>query len=319
MGREDFEIGDGKPEIAAAGGVLLARDERRRAPRSRSSTAPSTWTGRCPRASSRRARAGTRRRCARWRRRPATGASRSPSCPTSPIWTERRGDKLVRYWLMEPIEGGFEPHEEVDELRWVTPDEADELLTYPHDKELVRKALRRYRWRRFTRALMPWSRQPMPACEPAWAGNEPALRWTVEYGQYRPRRKELRRDEQHRDRDPRGRLLLGRRRSCCASATASSRPGSDTPAGRTPNATYGNHRRPRRGRRDRLRSRADLLPGHPRVLLPDPRPDDQGPPGQRHRLAATARRSSTRATSSARSPRTRSPTSTPPACGRARS
>ena len=40
----------------------------------------------------------------------------------------------------------------------------------------------------------------------------------------------------------------------------------------------------RRGGRDRLRPRAHLLPGHPRVLLPDPRPDDQGPPGQRHRL-----------------------------------
>ena len=40
----------------------------------------------------------------------------------------------------------------------------------------------------------------------------------------------------------------------------------------------------RRGGRDRLRSREDLLPGHPRVLLPDPRPVDQGPPGQRHRV-----------------------------------
>ena len=43
-----------------------------------------------------------------------------------------------------------------------TPAEAEELLTYPHDKELVRKGLRRYRWRRLTRALTPWSRQPMP-------------------------------------------------------------------------------------------------------------------------------------------------------------
>ena len=42
--------------------------------------------------------------------------------------------------------------------------------------------------------------------------------------------------------------------------------------------------RSRRGGRDRLRPRAHLLPGHPRVLLPDPRPDDQGPPGQRLRL-----------------------------------
>ena len=64
-------------------------------------------------------------------------------------YLDRKGRrKLVRYWLMEPIDGGFEPHGEVDELRWVTPDEADELLTYPHDKELVHKALRRHRIRR---------------------------------------------------------------------------------------------------------------------------------------------------------------------------
>ena len=63
---------------------------------------------------------------------------------------------------MEPIEGEFTAHEEVDELHWVTQSEADELLTYAHDKELVRKALRRYRWRKLMRALTPWSRQPMP-------------------------------------------------------------------------------------------------------------------------------------------------------------
>jgi len=70
--------------------------------------------------------------------------------------------KLVRYWLMEPTDGDFQPHAEVDELRWLTGDEAYELLTYEHDKEVVRKALRRHRWQRLIRALTPWSRQPMP-------------------------------------------------------------------------------------------------------------------------------------------------------------
>lgn len=50
--------------------------------------------------------------------------------------------KLVRYWLMEPIEGGFEPHGEVDDLRWLTRREAERMLTYQHDRELVRLALR---------------------------------------------------------------------------------------------------------------------------------------------------------------------------------
>ena len=47
--------------------------------------------------------------------------------------------KLVRYWLMHVEDDpGFEPNDEVDELRWLTPAEAAELLTYPHDAELVR-------------------------------------------------------------------------------------------------------------------------------------------------------------------------------------
>jgi 8-oxo-dGTP diphosphatase len=50
--------------------------------------------------------------------------------------------KLVRYWLMDPVEGSFEPHGEVDELRWVTIEEAEAMLTYKHDKDLIRRAMR---------------------------------------------------------------------------------------------------------------------------------------------------------------------------------
>jgi 8-oxo-dGTP diphosphatase len=53
--------------------------------------------------------------------------------------------KLVRYWLMEPLEGGFEPHDEVDELRWLTRREAGKLLTYDHDRELIDVAMKRRR------------------------------------------------------------------------------------------------------------------------------------------------------------------------------
>jgi 8-oxo-dGTP diphosphatase len=49
--------------------------------------------------------------------------------------------KLVRYWLMEPVEGSFQPHGEVDELRWLTMKEAEALLTYEHDRDLVRRAM----------------------------------------------------------------------------------------------------------------------------------------------------------------------------------
>ncbi len=45
--------------------------------------------------------------------------------------------KRVRYWAMEAIAGGFEPNDEVDEVRWVTREDAAGLLTYQRDAELV--------------------------------------------------------------------------------------------------------------------------------------------------------------------------------------
>ena len=46
--------------------------------------------------------------------------------------------KLVRYWLMTPeAETAFEPNDETDEVRWLTPDEARALLSYDHDRELL--------------------------------------------------------------------------------------------------------------------------------------------------------------------------------------
>ena len=57
-------------------------------------------------------------------------------------YEDRKGRaKVVRYWLMEPEdETAFTPNDEVDELRWLAPPEAVELLTYPHDAELVEAA-----------------------------------------------------------------------------------------------------------------------------------------------------------------------------------
>jgi 8-oxo-dGTP diphosphatase len=45
--------------------------------------------------------------------------------------------KLVRYWEMTPVDGEFEPTHEVDELRWLEPEEAAELLSYDHDREVL--------------------------------------------------------------------------------------------------------------------------------------------------------------------------------------
>lgn len=53
-------------------------------------------------------------------------------------YTDPKGrPKTVRYWRMEPISGEFAPNNEVDELRWLEPDEAARCLTYDHDRALV--------------------------------------------------------------------------------------------------------------------------------------------------------------------------------------
>lgn len=53
-------------------------------------------------------------------------------------YVDHRGrDKLVRYWLMTVVDGGFEPNDEVDEVRWVTADEAAELLSYTRDRTVL--------------------------------------------------------------------------------------------------------------------------------------------------------------------------------------
>jgi 8-oxo-dGTP diphosphatase len=46
--------------------------------------------------------------------------------------------KVVRYWLMEPLEDqGFTPNDEVDDVRWLEIPAAAALMSYEHDQELV--------------------------------------------------------------------------------------------------------------------------------------------------------------------------------------
>ena len=47
--------------------------------------------------------------------------------------------KVVRYWMMEPIDGEFVPSNEVDEMRWLPVADAGRLLSYEHDRELLRE------------------------------------------------------------------------------------------------------------------------------------------------------------------------------------
>lgn len=60
----------------------------------------------------------------------------------SPVgYTDHEGrSKAVRYWAMRAVEVAFSPNDEVDELRWLTAEEALEVLSYPRDRDLVAEA-----------------------------------------------------------------------------------------------------------------------------------------------------------------------------------
>jgi 8-oxo-dGTP diphosphatase len=149
MGRDVFELGDGRPDIRAAGGVVVRSGENAREvavihrPKYMDWSLPKgklepgeDWLE----AALREVEEETGYRC-----------KASIELPRVSYLDRKGRRKLVRYWLMTPLEGGFEPHGEVDELRWVGRQTAEELLTYPHDRELVEKALRRHRWRSLLR------------------------------------------------------------------------------------------------------------------------------------------------------------------------
>jgi 8-oxo-dGTP pyrophosphatase MutT (NUDIX family) len=51
-------------------------------------------------------------------------------------------DKTVRYWLMIPVSGRFNPNKEVDELRWLPLEKALDLLSYDRDRSILKAAAR---------------------------------------------------------------------------------------------------------------------------------------------------------------------------------
>ena len=54
-------------------------------------------------------------------------------------YTDHKGrDKVACYYLMDAVGGRFHAGSEVDEVRWVTIDEALDLLSYRRDRALLR-------------------------------------------------------------------------------------------------------------------------------------------------------------------------------------
>jgi 8-oxo-dGTP pyrophosphatase MutT (NUDIX family) len=53
-------------------------------------------------------------------------------------YVDRKGrPKAVAYWAMAAEEGSFTPNVEVDQIRWLTLEDAARILSYPRDQELA--------------------------------------------------------------------------------------------------------------------------------------------------------------------------------------
>lgn len=80
--------------------------------------------------------------CARREVREETGVRVTLFDPLPDVrYQDHRGrPKVVRYWVMRPTEDGppFVPNDEVDEIRWLSFADAESLLSYDHDRDLVR-------------------------------------------------------------------------------------------------------------------------------------------------------------------------------------
>lgn len=62
--------------------------------------------------------------------------------PSHQYLDAKRRPKVVRWWRMAVVrDPGFVPNDEVDELRWVTAQEAVDLVSYERDAELIERAL----------------------------------------------------------------------------------------------------------------------------------------------------------------------------------
>lgn len=54
-------------------------------------------------------------------------------------YTDHRGrPKVVHYWMMRPVAGELRACAEVDEFRWVDPEDAGSLVSYVTDHDVLR-------------------------------------------------------------------------------------------------------------------------------------------------------------------------------------
>jgi 8-oxo-dGTP diphosphatase len=60
-----------------------------------------------------------------------------PELSTAYYVDRKQRDKRVRYWAMQAHSGRFRRNDEVDEVRWLLLDEANDMLSYDHDVVVV--------------------------------------------------------------------------------------------------------------------------------------------------------------------------------------
>jgi 8-oxo-dGTP diphosphatase len=152
LARRLLNRGEEEPDISAGGGVLLRRDGDRRI-RVAVIHRPKYMDWSLPKGKLEKGESFREAALREVEEETGYRCRELGELPSVSYLDRKARSKLVRYWLMEPIKGKFVSHGEVDELRWLTPREADGLLTYEHDRRLVRKALRARRLRGLRRRL----------------------------------------------------------------------------------------------------------------------------------------------------------------------
>ena len=148
MSRQKLKPNGDEPDISAAGGVVLREDDAGRRPRVAVIHRPKYMDWSLPKGKLENDEGWTQAALREVQEETGFRCEALEELPSVSYRDRKQRAKLVRYWLMRPIDGEFEPHGEVDELRWETPREASRLLTYGHDRKLVRTALRRRLLRR---------------------------------------------------------------------------------------------------------------------------------------------------------------------------
>lgn len=149
VARRELEPSEAEPDISAAGGVVLRRGDGRT--RVAVVHRPKYMDWSLPKGKLEKGESFEQAAVREVREETGFKCEALEELPQVSYLDRKARTKIVRYWLMAPGKGKFHPHDEVDELRWLTGREAKELLTYEHDRALVRRALRLNRRRWFTR------------------------------------------------------------------------------------------------------------------------------------------------------------------------